>query len=73
MHGMFYVLLPVKTYSITIILLYLAYFDANKIHKIIDQLSGVVSLGDAAELHRKVAIARSSAASSSDAKSKSLC
>jgi hypothetical protein len=60
MHGMFYLLLPVKTYSITIILLYLAYFDANKVHKIIDQLGGVASL-DTAESHGKVAIAQSAA------------
>ena len=41
LHGVFYPFLPVQTYSITIILLYLAYFDANKVHKIIDELSGV--------------------------------
>jgi len=41
LHSVFYVLLPVQTYSITIILLYLAYFDANKVHRIIDELNGV--------------------------------
>jgi len=41
LHSVFYLLLPVKTYSITIILLYLAYFDANKVHRIIDELNGV--------------------------------
>ena len=41
LHSVFYVVLPVQTYSITIILLYLAYFDADKIHGIIDELSGL--------------------------------
>jgi hypothetical protein len=40
LHASFYVLLPVRTYSITIILLYLAYFNADRIHDIINQLSG---------------------------------
>ena len=43
MHALFYALLPVKTYSITIMLLYLAYFDANIVHRIIDEMSGVPS------------------------------
>lgn len=41
LHLSFYVMLPVFTYSITIILLYLAYFDADRIHKIIDDISSV--------------------------------
>ena len=41
MHALFYALLPVKTYSVTIMLLYLAYFDANIVHRIIDEMSGV--------------------------------
>ena len=41
LHGLFFALLPVGTYSITIALLYLAYFDPNQIHRVIDELSGV--------------------------------
>jgi len=41
LHGFFFALLPVGTYSITIVLLYLAYFDPNQVHRVIDELSGV--------------------------------
>jgi hypothetical protein len=41
LHRLFYVFLPVQTYSITIMLLYLAYYDPNQVHRVIDQLSGV--------------------------------
>ena len=40
LHLCFYVMLPVYTYSITIILLYLAYFDADQIHLVLDDLQG---------------------------------
>ena len=40
LHLCFYVMLPVFTYSITVILLYLAYFDADRIQRIIDELQG---------------------------------
>lgn len=38
LHASFYVLLPVSTYSATIVLLYLAYLDPNKVHSVIDEL-----------------------------------
>ena len=38
LHLAFYVMLPVLTYSATIILLYLAYLDADKVHRFIDEL-----------------------------------
>jgi hypothetical protein len=41
LHAMFYLLLPVSTYSATIVLLYLAYLDPDDVHLIIDRLSGV--------------------------------
>lgn len=41
LHGSFYVLLPVQTYTATVAVLYLAYFDADAVHAIIDRLSGV--------------------------------
>lgn len=40
LHAAFYVMLPVGTYSATIVLLYLAYFDADRVHRVIDQLCG---------------------------------
>ncbi len=40
MHSAFYVMLPVATFSATIVLLYLAYFDADRVHRFIDQLAG---------------------------------
>ena len=40
LHAAFYVVLPVFTYSATVILLYLAYFDADKVHRIVDRLVG---------------------------------
>lgn len=40
LHAAFYVMLPIATYSATIVLLYLAYFDADKIHRVIDELGG---------------------------------
>ena len=43
LHGLFFALLPVSTYSITIALLYLAYFDPSQVHRVIDELSGVQS------------------------------
>jgi hypothetical protein len=41
LHAAFYVLLPVRTFSATIVLLYLAYFDAGSVHRVIDRLQGV--------------------------------
>jgi hypothetical protein len=40
LHSAFYIMLPVETYSATIVLLYLAYFDADRVHRFIDQLAG---------------------------------
>lgn len=40
LHAAFYVMLPVSIYSATIVLLYLAYFDADKVHRVIDELGG---------------------------------
>ena len=40
LHAGFYVLLPIVTFSATMFLLYLAYFDADTIHRVIDRLSG---------------------------------
>jgi hypothetical protein len=40
MHATFYIMLPVATYSATIILLYLAFLDADRVHRFIDQLVG---------------------------------
>ncbi len=42
LHGSFYVLLPILTFSATMVLLYLAYFDANTIHAVIDRLGGTL-------------------------------
>ena len=41
LHAGFYVLLPIVTFSATMFLLYLAYFDTDNIHAIIDRMSGV--------------------------------
>ena len=41
LHAGFYVLLPIVTFSATMFVLYLAYFDADTIHSVIDRLSGV--------------------------------
>lgn len=40
LHGAFYVLLPVSTYSATVWVLYLAYFDPDAVHRVIERLSG---------------------------------
>jgi hypothetical protein len=45
LHAAFYVLLPVRTYSATIFVLYLAYFDAGAVHAVIDRLSGYAGPG----------------------------
>ncbi len=39
MHCAFYVMLPIATYSATVVLLYLAYFDADRVHRAIDKLT----------------------------------
>src|SRR5262249_3911890 len=41
LHSLFFVFLPRHTYLITRILLYLAYYDPNQIHRVIDQLNGI--------------------------------
>lgn len=41
MHGFFYLLLPIGTFTVTVWCLYLAYFDADAVHRAIDDLSGV--------------------------------
>jgi hypothetical protein len=41
MHGFFYLLLPISTFTVTVWCLYLAYFDADEIHRVIDEVSGV--------------------------------
>lgn len=43
LHLAFYVMLPVYTYSATIILLYLAYLDADKVHQFIDEMMGLTT------------------------------
>lgn len=49
LHGLFYVLLPVGTFSATMALLYLAYLDPDDVHRIIDDLLGQpVASGDPA-------------------------
>ncbi|MGH8559102.1 MAG: HTTM domain-containing protein [Methylococcales bacterium] len=40
LHAGFYLLLPVRTYSVTIMLLYLAYLDADKVHRFLDEIAG---------------------------------
>ncbi len=40
LHLCFYLMLPVFTYTVTVILLYLAYFDADRVHQILDDLQG---------------------------------
>jgi hypothetical protein len=40
-HGVLYVLLPVETYTATMAVLYLAYFDPDAVHAVIDRLQGV--------------------------------
>ena len=41
LHGLFFVLLPMRTFSLTMWCLYLAHFDADAVHARIDELSGV--------------------------------
>ena len=40
LHGSFYVLFPVSTFSLNMILLYLAFVPAARVHRVIDQLLG---------------------------------
>jgi hypothetical protein len=40
LHALFYILLPVGTYSMTMWLLYLAYLNADHVHEVIDRLQG---------------------------------
>jgi hypothetical protein len=41
LHAAFYIVLPVRTFSATMFVLYLAYFDPDAVHAVIDRLSGV--------------------------------
>jgi hypothetical protein len=40
LHALFYVLVPVSTYSMTMWLLYLAYLDPDRVHEFIDSMEG---------------------------------
>jgi len=40
LHAGFYVLLPIQTFSATVMVLYLAYLNADKVHAFIDQIQG---------------------------------
>ena len=40
MHLAFYVLLPVNTFSVQMVVLYLAFFDPEVVHRTIDRLLG---------------------------------
>jgi hypothetical protein len=39
-HGLIYILLPVGTFSLTMWALYLSFFDPDKVHALIDEISG---------------------------------
>jgi hypothetical protein len=39
-HGVIYCTLPVATFSATMVVLYLAYFDADDVHRLIDRMQG---------------------------------
>jgi Vitamin K-dependent gamma-carboxylase len=41
LHLVFYVVVPVQTFSVTMILLYLAFVPADDVHRILDRLSGL--------------------------------
>ena len=40
LHGLFYVLMPVDTFSLTMWLLYLAYIDTDAVERVIERLGG---------------------------------
>ncbi|TPV94258.1 MAG: hypothetical protein B7733_16260 [Myxococcales bacterium FL481] len=40
LHGFFYVLLPIRSFSATVFATYLAFFDPDAVHRLIDRLSG---------------------------------
>jgi len=40
LHAIFYLALPVATYSATVFVIYLAYFDPERVHEVIEELSG---------------------------------
>jgi hypothetical protein len=42
-HGLLYVLLPVRTFSATMALCYLAYLDPDAVHRVLDRLQGAGS------------------------------
>ena len=47
LHFVFYVVVPVQTFSVTMILLYLAFVPADDVHRILDRLSGLTGRPDA--------------------------
>ena len=49
LHGVFYILLPVGTFSLTMALLYLAYVDPQVVHRAIDELLGRVDASGGSE------------------------
>jgi hypothetical protein len=40
LHASFYVILPVATYSLTMVTLYLALFDPDAVHRVLDRMQG---------------------------------
>lgn len=49
MHATFYLMLPVTTYSVTVMALYLALIDPDSVHRFIDRMQGAPPRGDAAD------------------------
>lgn len=49
MHATFYLMLPVDTYSVTVMALYLALVDPDSVHRFIDRMQGAPPRGDAAD------------------------
>ncbi len=45
LHCIIYITLPVKTFTATVILLYLSFFDSDEVHKFIDKISGFIESG----------------------------
>lgn len=44
-HGIIYCTLPVNTFSATMVVLYLAYFDPDDVHRVIDRIQGRTGTG----------------------------
>ena len=49
LHAGIYVSMPVNTFTVTMYLIYFAFVDPDKVHAIIDRLSGVKPTGPPAE------------------------